>query len=102
MEEERALQTKEYHEQREHASARAATSRAGVVAPAISNHTEPQAETLDEVIARIDSLKNAQDKKDYLSSLTVDMRTRAVTFIKERKFAEEKAKAEAEFDGLFD
>lgn len=103
MEEERALQTKEYQEQREHASARAAANKSGLAVPAMpSNSHSPQADSLAEVIAHIDSLQNAQDKKDYLSSLTVDMRTRAVTFIKERKIAEEKAKAEAELDGLFD
>jgi hypothetical protein len=101
MEEERELQAKEYHQQREYASARAAAIKASTTGPAIS---EPilQSDDLGEIIAHIDSLDSPQDKKSYMASLSTDIRNRAIAFIKERKQAEEKAKEEAELDGLFD
>jgi len=103
MEEERVLQTKEYQEQREHASVRAANSKGSVAAAVVTNDgSASQAESLEEVIAHVDGLEGAQEKKNYLASLSVDVRNRTVAFIKERKLAEEKAKAEAELDGLFD
>jgi hypothetical protein len=104
MEEERALQAKEYQEQREHASARAATSSGANRTASVVVNESPvyQVESLESVIAHIDNLTNAQDKKDYLASLSAEIRSRVIVLIKERKLAEEKVKAEAELDGLFD
>ncbi len=97
MEEERVLQTKEYEEQREHAAVRAAAHSAPLV-----KDTSRQVLSLEAVLAHVDSLADVQEKKEYLASVPADLRTQAAAVIKERKLAAEKAKAEADLDGLFD
>lgn len=126
MEEERANQTKERQNERQHVEQRVAAeatplqqpavatpAAAAVVVPVITPasiatvvtpaaRVPEHALTLAEVIAQVDELVDSQAKRDYMSTLPADLRSQAAAAIKERKAAAEKAKADAELDGLFD
>lgn len=109
MEEERANQTKERLNEREHTDRRSATESAPVPSAKPATAVQPieiaqesQALTLDAVLAQVDELSDVQAKRDYMSTLPADLRSQAAAAIKERKAAVEKAKADAELDGLFD
>ncbi|WP_182075880.1 hypothetical protein [Deefgea sp. CFH1-16] len=106
MEEERANQTQERHNERHHVEQRAAVQSspmsAAVKTPTAIAPIVEQTLTVEAVLSQIDELADAQAKRDYMSTLPADLRSQAATAIKERKAAAEKAKADTELDGLFD